>query len=315
MKTFELQPFSESDIELLAPVMKRAFNADSQVYLGCDDGPPGYDDGTFLRQWALNPESTAFRLDIEKKTAGAVILWINRYTNINMLGCVFIDPEFQHMGIGTELWKRIEAMFPDTREWRTETPGFSRINHHFYVNKCGFEIYKIENPRSTEDVSYQLRKRMRKEIEVSVEDKLEFKVIAFTREFNSDTCTSEIPKFWTEFYEQGYNKIICGMFGICHSCSLDGKTFRYSIASPYSPGMDIPDDFEVLTIPAYTWAIFSCIGAMPHAIQNMWDYVDSHWLPESGYDKISGYDIEVYTRGDLQSPYYESFIWIPVKDK
>jgi predicted transcriptional regulator YdeE len=315
MKTFELQPFSESDIELLNPVMKRAFDADSRLHLGHDSGPPGYDDGSFLRQWALHPESTALRIDIEGKPSGTAILWINRYTNINRLGCLFIDSDYQHSGVGTEIWKKIETMFPDTREWRTETPGFSRLNHHFYVNKCGFEIYKIENPLSPEEASYKLRKQMRKNIEVYLEDKAEFNVVALTREFNSDTCMDEIPKFWTTFHEQEYDKVICGMFGICHSCSPDGKFFKYSIAGPAESGTELPDGFETLTIPAHTWAVFSCVGAMPHAIQNMWNHVYSQWLPESGYEKIFGYDIEFYTKGNLQSPDYESFIWIPVRKK
>lgn len=158
IKTFEFVSFQEADIEVLTPVMKRAFDADTQFHLGRDGGPPGYDDGSFLRQWALHPKATAFRLNSGNQAAGAVILWINRKTQVNMLGCIFLDPVFQHSGMGTAIWREIEAMYPETREWRTETPGFARMNHHFYVNKCGFQMFKIEKPLSAEESSYQFRK-------------------------------------------------------------------------------------------------------------------------------------------------------------
>ena len=138
MNPFEFVPFEESDIATLTPVMKRAFDAEAQFHLGRDGGPPGYDDGTFLRRWALHPKATAFRLDSGTQPAGAVIL--------------------QRSGMGTAIWQKIETMYPETREWRTETPGFARMNHHFYVNKCGFQIVKIENPRSFEESSYLMRK-------------------------------------------------------------------------------------------------------------------------------------------------------------
>jgi len=158
IKPFEFVPFQESDIAILTPVMKRAFDADAQFHLGHDGGPPGYDDGSFLRQWALHSKATAFRLNSGNQPVGAVILWIDRKTQINMLGCIFLDPVFQHSGMGTAIWRKIETMYPETKEWRTETPGFSRMNHHFYVNKCGFQIFKIEYPLSFEESSYQFRK-------------------------------------------------------------------------------------------------------------------------------------------------------------
>ena len=42
-------------------------------------------------------------------------------------------------------------MYPNTKVWNTETPIFSRRNDNFYVNKCGFHIVKIENPRDLEE--------------------------------------------------------------------------------------------------------------------------------------------------------------------
>ncbi len=312
---YEMIPFTAGDVELLTPVMKRAFDADSQFHRGCDGGPPGYDDGSFLRQWALHPHATAFRLNVDGRPGGAAIIWLNAYPGVNILGCIFLDPDFQHSGLGLEIWQELERRYPASREWRVETPGLARMNHHFYVNKCGFEIYRIENPKSPEEASYQMRKRYGGGNAPVIENREAFQVLAMTRQFSAENCTAAIPEFWTWFRENGYQKIICGMFGICHQPSADGKSFSYSIASPYDGKSPVSDGFEVLTIPAHTWAVFKCVGAMPHAIQNMWGRVESGLLQGFGYERIYGFDIEQYTPGDLQSRSYESYIWVPVKKK
>ena len=73
---------------------------------------------------------------------------------------MFIDPLCQDKGIGTRVWKSIEQKYPDTKVWRTETPGFSKRNHNFYINKCGFRVVKIENPKDKYKEMYILEKEM-----------------------------------------------------------------------------------------------------------------------------------------------------------
>lgn len=160
MEEYKLRRLVESDIEYLVPIMKRAFDLDSNMYLGTDGGPDGYDDGSFLKKYALNPKSTAYCVMENNQYIGAIILWINANKE-NYLGCIFIDPSVEGKGIGTRLWNRIEGLYPDTLVWRTETPAFSRKNHNFYINKCGFHLVRIENPKSFEDGNYKLEKRMK----------------------------------------------------------------------------------------------------------------------------------------------------------
>ncbi len=160
MVSIELLPLCEQDIDHLTLIMTRSFNKDSQEFLGCDDGPPGYDDGTFLRRWGLHPESSAFKIIVSQQLVGAVILWI-KPDHHNSLGCLFLDYNFQDKGLGLRVWQTIERNYPDTKSWSTETPAFSRRNHHFYINKCGFHVIKIKNHRDTQESSYILRKEMR----------------------------------------------------------------------------------------------------------------------------------------------------------
>ncbi|MDV4149405.1 GNAT family N-acetyltransferase [Clostridium sp. AL.422] len=152
----------EKDIDELTTIMERAFDEDTKIHLGEDKGgPEGYDNGDFLRKYGFLEDTTSYKISLEDKTIGCVILWINSETNINYLGNIFIDTNLQNKGIGKKVWEFIEKEYPDTAIWRTDTPGFSRRNHHFYVNKCGFHVVKIEKPMDKYEISYILEKKIK----------------------------------------------------------------------------------------------------------------------------------------------------------
>jgi len=150
----------EGDIEPLTEIMRRAFDDDTRRYIGDEKGgPDGYDNGEFIKKWALNSPSQSFKVLLNDKLIGSVILWINEDGN-NFLGNIFVDPIVQNKGIGLIVWKYIESQYPNTKKWMTETPGYSKRNHNFYVNKCGFKIVKIVNPGKLKEESYILEKDM-----------------------------------------------------------------------------------------------------------------------------------------------------------
>lgn len=142
-----------------------------------------------------------------------------------------------------------------------------------------------------------------------------FNVIAKMRVFAKDNNQTEIPKFWNEYYKNGLDKKVCGMIGICEQAEDDKTSWRYGIGCEEKYVEEVPEGFEVLHLPAYTWAVFTCIGPMPSAIQDMWKKIYSEWLPQANYELIPDIDFELYTEGDNQSEGYESEIWIPVKEK
>ncbi len=160
--SLKFKVFEENDIELFTDIMKRSFDDDTKRHLGEESGgPPGYDNGDFLRKYALDTKSTAYAIFQEDIPLGVVIVWIQSHHE-NFLGNLFIDPNFQEKGIGLSVWKFIEQKYPETILWRTETAGFSKRNHHFYVNKCGFKIVKIENPKDKYKESYIMEKEMKR---------------------------------------------------------------------------------------------------------------------------------------------------------
>ena len=86
------------------------------------------------------PDSETYRIVLDGRKVGGVILKINKETNVNELEILFVNPEEHTKGIGYGAWLEVEALHPETVVWETCTPYFEKRNIHFYVNKCGFHI-------------------------------------------------------------------------------------------------------------------------------------------------------------------------------
>lgn len=152
---------TDEDVAILTEMMTRAFDTDTRLFLGCDKGgPTGYDNGEYIRKWGVHSPTHSYKVILDDQVVGAVIVWINP-NKVNRLGCLFVDPLLENRGIGLAIWQYIERRYPETMKWIAETPGYSKRNHHFYVNKCGFKIVKILSPMSREEECYVLEKEMR----------------------------------------------------------------------------------------------------------------------------------------------------------
>ena len=147
------------------------------------------------------------------------------------------------------------------------------------------------------------------------------KVEAHTVE-NSENAKS-IPDFWMRSHNDGTVKTLLDtttdrtyIFGVCYgNLPENAKTFDYSIAAKCDNNTVVPEGFRKNTIPARTWAVFECKGAMPNAMQDMWHKIISEFFPTSGYQPTYDMDIEAYTDGHMGSPDYRSEIWVPVIKK
>lgn len=146
MTRFVIDPLQRDDIAALTDVMTRAFDDDAQRHLGVErGGPPGYDDGTFLHEHALDPRARAFTATLEGRPVGAIIVFPGDDGD-HVLGCMFTDPDAQRRGIGTALFAHVEAAFP-ARSWTLETPALAVSNHRFYAERCGFRrVAEREDP-------------------------------------------------------------------------------------------------------------------------------------------------------------------------
>lgn len=156
-----------------------------------------------------------------------------------------------------------------------------------------------------------------KTMEYRIEKKPAFKVMGVSKIIDYGNGYSTIPKFWDEVFASPDNKIM-GVYGVCLDDEIQGDQFRYMIADDYNENLAIENGYEVKEIPAHTWAVFPCRGAMPQALQSVNTQVFNEWLPACSYEIAAGFNIEFYTdekkypKG-AQDPEYYSEIWVPVK--
>lgn len=68
-------------------------------------------------------------------------------------------------------------------------------------------------------------------------------------------------------------------------------------------------------IPAGTWAVFPCKGALQKSLQDVNTQIWSEWLPSCKSYKLAGnYNIEMYTPPCEKPEDNYSEIWIPVEN-
>ena len=151
------EPMTEAHIEPLTAIMVRAFDDDARRYRNCEhDGPPGYDDGSFLRKWGLESGAAAFALYREGQLVGGIILFFSPDGQEGVLGCLFIDSACHGKGLGRAAWFQAEEKYPLVRTWRTETPAISYRNHCFYINTCGFRVESVSDPHDPMQAQFQM---------------------------------------------------------------------------------------------------------------------------------------------------------------
>lgn len=148
-------------------------------------------------------------------------------------------------------------------------------------------------------------------LEYKIVQKAQFTVTGFVRKFNIKTSQTEIPKFWQEHMSSAAVKEIWGTYGIC----LDDKAdFSYMIADDYTPWKERSNGAEIKVIPAGTWAVFPCRGALPQSIHNLTKRIFTEWLPANGaYKKAGAVEIEYYPQESDNSENDYCEIWIQVE--
>lgn len=139
-----------------------------------------------------------------------------------------------------------------------------------------------------------------------------------------DTPTADISAFWSECTKNGTVETLCkygkfdnlqGLLGICFSAEMADSGFPYGIGVEYNGAPIKEKGFDVVEIPAYTYAVFQCKGKMPEAFKNTYQKICTEFFPQSNYEYGNGVELEVYPSADTQSPDYSCEIWISVNRK
>ena len=130
----------------------------------------------------------------------------------------------------------------------------------------------------------------------------------------------QIPKFWEKSHRDGTIAKLASigtgenLLGIILDMKPDKGDYAYMIGT--ETDQTVPEEnFTLRTIPASTWAIFTCVGTVPGAIQTMFRRIFQEWFPATGYEHSGAPELEVYPPGDTMAEDYQCEVWIPIMKK
>ena len=163
-------------------------------------------------------------------------------------------------------------------------------------------------------------------MEYRIENKEAFSVYGIEGIFTTDDGKSlnDIPMFWKGCVEDGrFDKLIKStndplshIHAICDYRKTEGNTFPYMLFAFRNQNSNV-DGFTQVDVPAATWAI---IKSEKHTqeqtgsvVQNLVKRIYTDWLPTASYNKVDGYELELYFDTDVDKNYVE--IWIRVEPK
>ena len=139
-----LERLTEDDREQFILDNQWAFKYGAMMEFGERDGHID-GDGEIISRKTIegcidSADSETYRIVLNGKKVGGVIIKIDKVTHHNELEILFVSPQEHSKGIGYSAWLEVERLHPETLVWETCTPYFEKRNIHFYVNKCGFQI-------------------------------------------------------------------------------------------------------------------------------------------------------------------------------
>lgn len=149
MKELNIVPMNISNFEEAKMIMEKSFADTMKEIPDNIDANDDDKDVPTLDGILDTPEATPLVFYLRKKMVGGAVLIINDDNN-NILDLLFVASDCLDIGIGYKAWLEIEKRYPQTKTWNTITPTCLMRNVNFYVNKCGFHIIKVDNPKSDE---------------------------------------------------------------------------------------------------------------------------------------------------------------------
>ncbi|WP_099205185.1 AraC family transcriptional regulator [Scatolibacter rhodanostii] len=169
-------------------------------------------------------------------------------------------------------------------------------------------------------ISFQISIKGDIEMQYRIETKEAFNLFGVIGNIQSDSMEGafvEVPKFCVKCDEDGtvtkMNEILLrSPNSMLHAALYDHTDtgFKYMICYPIPCEVPIPKEFDTLSVPALTWAIFPAEGLQ---VPDVWRRIYSEWFPTSDFEQVLGPSFEMYYGESDKKPYGE--VWIPVKKK
>jgi GNAT superfamily N-acetyltransferase len=116
-----------SDAEALAQASERAFHSDVHCGASGIGGPPGYNSAA----WQTRSMRFAdyYTILSGERIVGGIIVF-RKKTREYELGRIFVDPDVQNQGIGTQAFAFLWETYPPARRWTLGTPAWNRRAGH-----------------------------------------------------------------------------------------------------------------------------------------------------------------------------------------
>ena len=130
-----------ADIPHLTRLMREAFDADvpadasvSPELLDC------YHNDDLFHKWPPGClDAERYSVAIAGVLAGAAVIW-HYPAATAVLGLLFVAPAHQQRGIGTRIWRDLEARYDEAARWLVSAPAWSGKTQRFYRQACGFQF-------------------------------------------------------------------------------------------------------------------------------------------------------------------------------
>lgn len=122
------------DAKALAQASWRAFDHDVHYGAPGPGGPPGYKSERW--QSKMMRIGQYYKILADDQIIGGLIIF-RKGTRHYEVGRIFIDPNFQNQGIGTQAFEFLWKEFPLAKKWTLGTPAWNYRTRHFY-KKVGF---------------------------------------------------------------------------------------------------------------------------------------------------------------------------------
>lgn len=263
-----------------------------------------------------------------EKTAAQMNVSVFYFHRIFTIICGFTPSEYirnRRLALaGSELISTDSKVIDVAFKYGYDTPeGFSRAFTRFHgvtpnaVKKYGKSV------KSFSPLHISISLKGGKSMNYRIIEKKAFRVLEKAEVHNvvTDENKYEIADFWDRAKADGTVETLVealaenekNLIGICYGDTND--TFEYSIACICRDDCTAPDGYRINEVPAGTWAVFECVGAMPEAIQETWHRIITEFFPASDYVPTYKMDIEDYPDGDSTSENYKSYIWVAVEKK
>ena len=158
-------------------------------------------------------------------------------------------------------------------------------------------------------------------------EKPAFDIIGRSRKFRTVNGENfiKIPQFWQEYMATPEYKALMeltgdkpgevtggGCLGICFGGeNTNWDPFSYGIGIE-KPVKKSSSKFEVIPVPAASWAVFDCTL---DNLQDITKRIFSEWFPSTGYEHAPAPELEVYLPEDPRTTVMKCQIWIPVFNK